>query len=779
MQTAAIQKFLEYKNRTEQNKTLSEETLQKILKNRQEAILRKIEFRKRNRSPESVCPSVPERPRSISPPLFPAEEPADLSIPDDHYTVDTELFSKDQVLIKASIFISGGLKKLIQSCAGIYCQDTSGWVIPVKMYTEFKKQLITLQHVKIQKIPDFVVKALSQPFPTYSKKCPHNYAIEPKKTLESVPHYIIEKLYPFQKEGVAFALNHHGRALIGDEMGVGKTVQGIAIAAAYQEEWPVFVLCPASVKLNWRDEFKRWMPFLENKDFYILESKKTMKNAAKVWIASYHMATYLESMLNTKTFNVVIADECHYLKNYNAKRTQCLVPFLQKVKRVVLLSGTPVLSRPAELFTQLSAIRPDIFYSFRVFAERYCDPKLMFNHTDYSGASHIKELHTLLANTVMIRRLKSDVLSQLPAKVRQKVEIGVAQEHCRSIRKLYIEVRRKKRFLKELITTQSDARDAEFASKRMETEMFMTKAYKLTAQAKIKGVCEYVSYLIQSDCKFLVFAHHLEMLDAIEQQVVKEKAKFIRIDGSTSQDRRHKGVQVFQENKECQVAILSILAAGQGITLTAASTVIMAEMTWTPGIMIQAEDRAHRIGQARAVNIHYLYAPNTLDEYIWPRIQNKLNVITRALDDDQNEQLRSLINPECKLGMGDFQADGDIDFDDIFAGDDEEFEEALKKSADIPARIPVTQSDLEECKEFPSVPDSPKLAHPVRKTPQELYFDQLLEDTLPKQCPKPAVSILESRKRLPTDNFKPSGEPPAKAMKYDPYFIPESSEEEL
>lgn len=778
MQTAAIQKFLEYKNRSEQQKTLSQDTLQKILKNRQEAILRKIEHKKRNRSPESECPTIPDKPRSPSPPLFPPEAPTeDLNIHDTNYIVDTELFSKDQVLIKASIFISGSLKKLIESCAGIYCQDTNGWVIPVKMYTEFKKQLIRLQNVKIQKIPDFVVKALSQPYPTYSKKCPHNYAIEPKKTLESVPHYIIQNLYPFQKEGVAFALNHHGRALIGDEMGVGKTVQGIAIASAYQDEWPVFVMCPASVKLNWRDEFRRWMPFLENKDFYILESKKTMKNAAKVWIASYHMATYLESTLNTKTFNVIIADECHYLKNYNAKRTQCLVPFLQKAKRVILLSGTPVLSRPAELYTQLSAIRPDIFYSFRVFAERYCDAKISFNHVDYSGASHIKELHTLLANTVMIRRLKSDVLTQLPAKVRQKVEIAVTQEHCRSIRKLYIEVRRKKRFLKELITTQTDARDAEFASKKMETEMFMTKAYKLTAQAKIKGVCEYVSYLIQSDCKFLIFAHHLDMLDAIEQQVVKEKAKFIRIDGSTPQERRHKGVQAFQENKECQVAVLSILAAGQGITLTAASTVIMAEMTWTPGIMIQAEDRAHRIGQTRAVNIHYLYAPNTLDEFIWPRILNKLNVISRALDNNQNEQLKSLLNPECKLGMGDFQADIDIEFDDIFSVEEEDFENAMKKAADKVTR-PLSDSDLEECKEFPIV-SQPVTPVPVRKTPQESYFDELLQDSIQKSESKPKASLMAVRKRLTPDKMSTSEEPVCKIGKYDQYFIPESSEDEL
>jgi len=227
------------------------------------------------------------------------------------------------------------------------------------------------------------------------------------------------------------------------------------------------------------------------------------------------MATNLETFLNSKYFNVIISDESHYLKNYNAKRTKCLLPFLQKAKRVILLSGTPVMSRPAELYTQLSIIRPDIFYSFRVFADRYCDPKQLFTHTDYSGASNIKELHTLLSNTVMIRRLKSDVLTQLPAKTRQKVEIPVLAEHCRSIKKLYYEVKRKKNYF-EKINSDIGSLEASVAGEKMESDMFMSRAYMLTAKAKMKGVCDYVGYLIQSDCKFIIFAHHIDMLDAIE-----------------------------------------------------------------------------------------------------------------------------------------------------------------------------------------------------------------------------------------------------------------------
>ena len=221
-------------------------------------------------------------------------------------------------------------------------------------------------------------------------------------------------------------------------------------------------------------------------------------------------------------------------------------------------------------------------------------------------------------------------------------------------------MKKKKEIFKDIAVSDVGANDVELAAKKMETDMFMSKAYMLTSKAKMKGVAEYVSYLIQSECKFIIFAHHLEMLDAIQEQVIKENVKFIRIDGSTSSDGRYRGVQAFQNNKDCLVAVLSILAAGQGLTLTAASTVVIAEMAWAPGVMIQAEDRAHRIGQVKSVNIHYLFGPNTLDEYIWPKIQGKLNIVTGALDNHKNVAVESLIHPQYKIGMGDFEVEDDI-----------------------------------------------------------------------------------------------------------------------
>lgn len=118
------------------------------------------------------------------------------------------------------------------------------------MYSDFKKNVRHLRGLTIQELPEFVVKGLADFRPLSTKRCPHDYSIDDIKKVDDLPNFILDKLYTFQKEGVQFALQHFGRVLIGDEMGVGKTIQGVAIAAAYKDEWPVLVVCPASIKLN-------------------------------------------------------------------------------------------------------------------------------------------------------------------------------------------------------------------------------------------------------------------------------------------------------------------------------------------------------------------------------------------------------------------------------------------------------------------------------------------------------------------------------------------------
>lgn len=164
----------------------------------------------------------------------------------------------------------------------------------------------------------------------------------------------------------------------------------------------------------------------------------------------------------------------------------------------------------------------------------------------------------------------------------------------------------------------------------MEKRGALLKYFQETSKVKAKAVCEYVNDLLESDKKFLVFAHHQSMLDELEDELEKKKYEYIRIDGSTSSENRQMLVQRFQNSEKCQCALLSITAANSGITLTQANLVVFAELFWNPGILVQAEDRVYRIGQKNSVIIQYLCAKGTADDQIWPLVSEKLNVLSRA-----------------------------------------------------------------------------------------------------------------------------------------------------
>ena len=143
--------------------------------------------------------------------------------------------------------------------------------------------------------------------------------------------------------------------------------------------------------------------------------------------------------------------------------------------------------------------------------------------------------------------------------------------------------------------------------------------------------------LVENKVKFIIFAHHYDVMNAIEDFVVKKKLNYIRIDGQVESTKRYESVRKFQNDPTCMIGILALTASSQGITLTAATTVVFAEMNWTPGIMVQAEDRAHRIGQTASVNVYYCFGENTVDQMIYPRLKLKSEVFANILDGQRTE----------------------------------------------------------------------------------------------------------------------------------------------
>nr|XP_057908361.1 DNA annealing helicase and endonuclease ZRANB3 isoform X2 [Doryrhamphus excisus] len=452
--------------------------------------------------------------------------------------------------------------------------------------------------------------------------------------LSGLPHKLLQRLMPFQREGVDFALSKNGRCMIADEMGLGKTVQAIAVAYAFREEWPLLVVVPSSLKYPWIEELERWIPELQPGDINLVENKShTMGiSSSKVTVLGYGLLTTdarpLVETLSRQCFSVVVVDESHYLKSRNAARTKLLVPLIQSAKRAILLTGTPALGRPEELFMQIDALYPKMFGTWTDYASKYCNAHYRYFGTrrqwDCRGASNLKELHQRLSQ-IMIRRLKAEVLSQLPPKIRQRIPFDLPKEAAKEAVASFAEWER----LMKGCRSEVAAINNPFT----EVMSLITQMYKQTAIAKAGAVKDYIKMMLEAEhLKFLVFAHHLTMLQACTEAAIEAKAGYIRIDGSVPSSERIQLVHKFQNDPDTRVAILSIQAAGQGLTFTAASHVVFAELYWNPGHIKQAEDRAHRIGQTSSVNVHYLIAKGTFDTVMWAMLNRKETVTGSTLN---------------------------------------------------------------------------------------------------------------------------------------------------
>ncbi|XP_030065313.1 DNA annealing helicase and endonuclease ZRANB3 [Microcaecilia unicolor] len=451
--------------------------------------------------------------------------------------------------------------------------------------------------------------------------------------LSFLPQKLREQLLPFQKEGIKFALKRDGRCMLADEMGLGKTIQAIAVAYFYKNEWPLLIVVPSSLKYPWIEEMEKWIPELGPEDISVIENKIDIGriSSCKVTVLGYGLLTTdaqtLVESLNKQNFKVVLVDESHYMKSRNATRSKILLPIVQKALRAILLTGTPALGRPEELFMQIDALFPKRFGTWNEYANKYCNAHVRYfgkiRQWDCRGASNLNELHQRLTS-IMIRRLKEEVLTQLPPKIRQRIPFDLPKNVAKEINKSFEEWE-KLRAPDSVVTNTG--------SSFVQVMGLITRMYKQTAIAKAGAVKEYIKMMLENDkLKFLVFAHHLTMLQAATEAVIESKARYIRIDGSVPSSERIHLVHQFQNDPDTRVAILSIQAAGQGLTFTAATHIVFAELYWDPGHMKQAEDRAHRIGQSNSVHIHYLIAKGTLDTLMWGLLNRKANVTGNTLN---------------------------------------------------------------------------------------------------------------------------------------------------
>lgn len=403
------------------------------------------------------------------------------------------------------------------------------------------------------------------------------------------------RLYPHQKEGVLKAIAW-GKAMIGDEMGVGKSAQGIALAKHFGGR--VCIICPSYLCKNWMNEMDFWHP---EHDISIVGKEVPSESV----IVSYD----LTHRRNLGKFNVLTLDESHYVKNKSAKRTKAIMKIAKQTPHVFLLTGTPAPNKPVELWTQMSMLIP--IGTYTSFTHRYCGAKQSpLGFVDVSGATHKKELAWLMKSTMLIRRLKRDVLQHLPPKTRTTLEVDV---HCKGMKDKF---KRWKEINK--LCMQQETHELIFERKQIVSELFM-----MTADAKVDVIKKICADLPP---KTLIFHHHKILGDAIE-----EVLPCMRIDGTTPREKRDEYVKDFQEGR-VDYACLSMLAAGTGITLTRATNILFAELYFVPGVLMQAEDRAHRIGLKEPLTVTYVIANGSLDRHMFKSATSKLSVLDKCLD---------------------------------------------------------------------------------------------------------------------------------------------------
>ena len=446
-----------------------------------------------------------------------------------------------------------------------------------------------------------------------------------------------KELHQHQQLGVLQIIQYYkGRALLADDMGLGKTHQGVALALYYKDEGNTLIVCPSYLRYHWEDALLRYGK-IPAKDVQVIQSTSDEPRCPFV-IVSYDLLPREGcSAIRKRDYNMLICDESHYVKNRKAKRTEAVAKISKRTPRLLFMTGTPALNRPIELFAQLNMIRPVFAKYYTHFAKRYCNAQMTDYGMDDRGHSCDEELHWLLKKVYMVRRIKRDVLTTLPKKTRHTVILEINESLLDDINAGF---EKWKNINRELIYIKDDAIKQK---KNHERKTLISELFRLTAEAKIEAVKRWTQQLLDTGQTFLFFGYHRNTLDAIEE--IMGDVPYMRIDGSTPADKRQNNVRNFQSGR-CKVAILSIMAAGTGLTLTKASTVVFGELWHVPGIMIQAEDRVHRISQTNPVDIYHLLGKNTIDDRVYNNLIDKLKTLDALVDKRGDRTLKGSTTTE-------------------------------------------------------------------------------------------------------------------------------------
>lgn len=471
----------------------------------------------------------------------------------------------------------------------------------------------------------------------------------PMPTLQ-VPHNMLVEPYEYQREGIAYALEKK-RCIMGDEPGLGKTAQAIGVLTV-TKAFPALVICPASLKVNWQRELKKFgglnAVILDDRNrstwqrFWQIK-RKDGRPCAEVFITNYESLRKFfvtrirrEGRFTLKSvefderkdlFRTVIVDESHKCKTASTQQSKFVQGIAMGKEYVLELTGTPVVNNNIDLIQQLTIMgRLNDFGGYSKFMARYCAGE--------RKSSHLKELNYLLRKNCFFRRLKKDVLTQLPDKTRSYLVMDIDNRK---------EYKAAERDIIDYLRQYKDADDEKIQRTIRGAIMVKMGILKqISARGKVNAAIDIIHNTIDGGQKLIVFCFLKEVVAALKQ----EFRDAVTVTGDDNDRQKQWAVDRFQTDDSCRLIILNYKSGGVGLTLTAASNVLFVEFPWTAADCNQAEDRAHRNGQKNAVNCVYLLGKDTIDEYMYNLIQTKRNISDGVTGTEDNTEERKISTQE-------------------------------------------------------------------------------------------------------------------------------------
>ena len=443
---------------------------------------------------------------------------------------------------------------------------------------------------------------------------------EPPKP--QLPATLKDKLRDYQLAGVEFM---HSRlfyklgVILADDMGLGKTFQTLSLIGSMKLKKPVMVVAPASVVYVWQDEIDKFMPNLKK---IILtgtpdQRKKILNNADDydVIIANYHIVRNDLDLLELIEFSLVVLDEAQMIKNPLAKVTLA-VKRLSSEKRLAL-SGTPVENRLTDLWSIFDFLIPGFLGSYQNFTDNY-----------ESGGASRQELADRV-RPLILRRTKEKVAKELPPRTEEVIRCSMQPEQKELYKKLMADA-------KHQVKQQKFSIFAALTRLRQTCcdPALLGEEFEAIASAKLECLLDMLQPIVDEGHSVLVFSQFTSMLQRVEDRLDDMKLNSFKLTGATPTKKRPELVKDFNECEEPSVFLLSLKAAGTGLTLTKADYVFIYDPWWNPAAEQQAVDRAHRIGQDKPVFVYKLVVQGSVEEKILKLQEEKKQMVQEVISDD-------------------------------------------------------------------------------------------------------------------------------------------------